>query len=138
MLRERLFALCEAYEAGRLDEVLESFADDVDFVSYAPVDVFPFLGRRRGRTEVAETMRAARKHYELLTYQPISVVASEDDAAAIVLVRLKQRATGRIIQLFVAVFVRFRDGRIVEFREFMDSFDAVQQVLGREIGLTAG
>ena len=26
-----------------------------------------------------------------------------------------------------------RDGRIIELREFMDSFDAVQQVLGREL-----
>jgi len=52
-----------------------------------------------------------------------------------VLARLRQRASGRVIQLFIADFLRFRDGRIVEMREFMDSFDAVQQVLGREIYL---
>jgi len=54
-------------------------------------------------------------------------------AAVIVMARMKQRATGRIIQTLFAQFVRFRDGRIVEFREFLDSFDAVEQVLGREI-----
>jgi ketosteroid isomerase-like protein len=36
----------------------------------------------------------------------------------------------------VARFIQFRDGRIVELREFMDSFNAVQQVLGREIDTT--
>lgn len=38
-----------------------------------------------------------------------------------------------MIRLFVADFLRLRQGRIVELRQFMDSFDAVQQVLGREI-----
>ena len=49
------------------------------------------------------------------------------------LARLRQRTTGRIIQLFIADFIRLENNRIVELREFMDSFDAVQQVLGREI-----
>jgi ketosteroid isomerase-like protein len=31
--------------------------------------------------------------------------------------------------------MRLEDGRIVELRDFMDSFDAVQQVLGRELSL---
>jgi hypothetical protein len=35
--------------------------------------------------------------------------------------------------LFVVEFLRFDKRRIVEIRKFMDSFDAVQQVLGREI-----
>ena len=49
------------------------------------------------------------------------------------LARLRQRMTGRIIQLFVAHFLRLQSGRIVELREFIDSFDPVEQVLGREI-----
>jgi limonene-1,2-epoxide hydrolase len=53
-----------------------------------------------------------------------------------VLARLRQRTTNRIIQLFVADFFRLENDRIVELREFMDSFDAVQQVLGREIELS--
>lgn len=47
--------------------------------------------------------------------------------------RLKQRANGRIIHLLIAQFMRFRQGRLFELREFMDTFDAVQQVPGREI-----
>jgi ketosteroid isomerase-like protein len=61
------------------------------------------------------------------------MVTEQEDAAVIVLARLRQRTTGRTIQLFIADFIRFDKGRIVELRQFMDSFDAVQQVLGREI-----
>jgi ketosteroid isomerase-like protein len=135
-LRERIYALCADHAAGRVDAVVDAFADDIDYVCYAPVDVFPYLGRRRGKAEVAASLKAAHAEFEYLSYQPIFVVAEKDDGAAIVLVRLKQRSTGRIIHLFVAHFVRFRDGRIAELREFMDSFDVVQQVLGREFDLT--
>jgi hypothetical protein len=33
----------------------------------------------------------------------------------------------------IADFRRFRDGRLVEFREFMNTFDVVQQVLDRQL-----
>jgi ketosteroid isomerase-like protein len=32
----------------------------------------------------------------------------------------------------LAHFMRFRGGKIVELREFMDSFSAAEQALGRE------
>jgi ketosteroid isomerase-like protein len=33
----------------------------------------------------------------------------------------------------IANFHRFRDGKVVEYRGFTDSFDAVEQILGREL-----
>ena len=75
-------------------------------------------------------------HFEYLSYTPVFMVTEKETAAAIVLARLRQRTTNRIIQLFVADFFRLENGRIVELREFIDSFDAVQQVLGREIALS--
>jgi ketosteroid isomerase-like protein len=35
----------------------------------------------------------------------------------------------------VANFLRFQDGRVIEFREFSNSFDVVEQALGRELRL---
>ncbi len=133
LLRKRLYELYAAYAEGRIEEALVEFDDKVVMTSYAPVDIFPYLGRKQGKAAVAATMNAAHADFEYLSYQPVFMVTEQDDAAVIVLARLRQRATGRTIQLFVADFIRFADGRIVELRQFMDSFDAVQQVLGREI-----
>ena len=132
-LRKRLYDLYAAYAAGELETVLREFDDDVTMTSYAPVEIFPFLGRKHGKAALAETMRTIRDGFDYLSYQPIFMVTEHDDAAVIVLARLRQHASGRVIQLFVADFLRMSHGRIVELRQFMDSFDAVQQVLGREL-----
>jgi ketosteroid isomerase-like protein len=43
----------------------------------------------------------------------------------------KQCATDRTLRFHIANFLRFRDGRLVEFREFANTFDLVQQAIGR-------
>ena len=132
-LRTRLYDIYAAFAAGRIDDALREFDDNVVMTSYAPVEVFPALGRQQGKAAVATTMHAMHAAFEHLSYAPVFMVVENGSAAAIVLAKLRQRTTGRIIQLFVAHFLRLQNGRIVELREFMDSFDAVQQVLGREI-----
>jgi hypothetical protein len=135
-LRNRLYDLYTAFAEGRIDDALIAFDDNVTMTSHAPVDVFPYLGRKHGKAAIAATMRSAHSAFEYLSYTPVFMVTENDTAAAIVLARLRQRTTNRIIQLFVADFFRLENDRIVELREFMDSFDAVQQVLGREIELS--
>ena len=39
-------------------------------------------------------------------------------------------STGRVLSLRLVNFLRIEDGRIVEFREFSDTFDVVEQAVG--------
>ena len=105
------------------------------FTSYTPIDIFPHLGRQSGKIAIAAMMAGMHAEFEHLAFQPIFVVAEKEAAAAIIMVRLRQRSTDRIIQLLTAHFIQFREGKISELHEFMDSFDAVQQVLGRELDI---
>src|SRR5450759_6006673 len=97
LLRKRLYELYAAYAAGRIDEVLRDYDDNVTMTSYAPVDIFHYLGRKQGKTAVAATMHAAHAAFEYLTYQTVFRVTEKKDAAVIVLARLRQRATDRTI-----------------------------------------
>jgi ketosteroid isomerase-like protein len=81
---------------------------------------------------VSEALRGAHLAYELISCEPVSMVVEDDNAATIVFTRSISRATGRSIQGMLAHFLRFRDGKIVEVREFLDSFGVAEQVLGRE------
>jgi ketosteroid isomerase-like protein len=133
VLRSRLRTLALAYAQGKLEFVTNFLDEDIDFISYAPVSVFPCLGKQRGKAAVAKSLEIIHAHFEFHTYSPVLMVVEANDAAVIIQARATQRATGRVIQLLFAQFLRFRDGHIIELREFTDSFDAVEQVLGREI-----
>jgi uncharacterized protein len=50
-------------------------------------------------------------------------------------VAFKQRSSGRTLTFHIADFLGFRDGRLFEFREFMNTFDVVQQVLDRQLAV---
>ena len=136
-IRQRIYNMCSAYGQGNLDFVLNFMDDDVHFVSHAPLAIFPCLGKQRGKAAVAKTLETIHAHFEFHSYLPIFTIVEGEHAAVIVLAVMKQRATGRTIQIRFAHFVRFQDGRIVDFREFLDSFDAVEQVLGHEIEIAS-
>jgi ketosteroid isomerase-like protein len=127
--------LYDAYERRDFERVAALIHDDIDWVIYAPVGVFPFAGPRRGRKDVLEVMARIAESYALVSYKREIVIVEGDRAAVMSDVSFKQRATERILRFRVANFLRFRDGRVIEFREFANTFDVVEQALGRELPL---
>ena len=119
-----------AYGTGDAPAIERIIHDDIDWIIHGPVGVFPFEGPRQGKAAVLQVLAEIAKDYALQAYDPEVVVVENDRAAVMSNVAFTQRTTGRLLRLRVAHFLRFRDGRLVEFREFMDSFDAVEQALG--------
>jgi ketosteroid isomerase-like protein len=133
VLRERLTTLYAAMKKRQLDFVLNAIHDDIEFISYSPIKVFPFLGHRRGKPAMAKALHSALDAFEVVACEPISMVIELENAAVMAFTRGVSRATGRSVQGMLAHFMRFRDGKIVELREFMDSLHAAEQALGREL-----
>ena len=131
--RATVHELYDAYKRRDIGRVAALIHDDIDWVMYAPVAVFPFAGPRRGRQAVLETLAAIGERFEVESYKREVVIVDGDRAAVMSDVTFKQRATGRILRFRVANFLRFQDGRVIEFREFIDTFDVVEQALGREL-----
>jgi ketosteroid isomerase-like protein len=102
---------------------------------YSPVSVFPFAGQQRGRAAVLQAMADIGAQYQLDNYQHEIMIVDGDRAAVMSDARFIQRATGRVLRFRIANFLRFQDDKLIEFREFMNSFDAVEQALGRELAL---
>ena len=132
-LKERIYAVYEAFSAGNFDILSEMFDEQVDFESNAPVEVFPYLGRLIGRAAVIRALRAVHGEFESIVFIPLRIIIDSQSAGVVVSVQLKQRTTQRAVRLFAAHFLRFNNNRIVEYRAFLDTFEAVQQVLGREL-----
>ena len=127
--------LYDAYERRDFTRGAALIHDDIDWIIYGPVAVFPFAGSRKGRAAVLEALTGIAEHYVLESYKREIAVVDGDRAAVMSDVSFTQRATGRTLRFRVANFLRFADGRVIEFREFANTFDVVEQALGREIAL---
>jgi len=129
--RDLVTDLYAAYARGDADRIAELIDDGIDWIIHGPMQIFPFAGHRRGKMAVLEALGALAKDYVLERYEPRSMLVDGDRAAVMSDVAFKQRATGRTLRFHIANFLRFRDGRVVEFREFANTFDVVEQALGR-------
>ena len=127
--------LYDAYGRRDFDRVAALIHDDIDWVIYAPMAVFPFAGPRHGRAAVLAAMAEIAMRFALESYKPEVMIVEGARAALMSNVSYKQRTTERVLRLRIASFLRLQDGRLIEYREFIDSFDAVEQALGRELQL---
>ena len=134
-LKERIYEIYRTFSAGHLDQVADMFDERVDFISNAPVDVFPYLGHRVGKVQVMKALEAVHDEFSTVEYLPLKIMIDGQSAGVIVSIRLTQRTTRRLIRVFSAHFLQFKDNRIIEYRAFLDTLEAVQQVLGREFDL---
>ena len=131
----RAFARCDVERIAALID------DDVAWVIHGPVQVFPFIGPRHGKAAVLECIAAIGSAYAVERYEPEIIVvegdraaandAREEGPAAMSNAAFLQRATNRTLSIRVVDLLRFRRGKLIEFREFCDTFDAAEQALGR-------
>ena len=68
-----------------------------------------------------------------MRYEVPHLVAEPDHAAAIIRIYFRKSARDRVVQTDIADFYRLRDGRIAQIRQFMESFNVVEQVLERDV-----
>lgn len=127
--------LYDAYERRDFVRVAAFIHDDIDWIIYGPVSVFPFFGPRRGRAAVLAVLAGIAEVFSLERYTREIVLVDGDRAAVMADVSFMQRATGRTLRFRVANFLRFAGGRVIEFREFANTFDVVEQVLGHELNI---
>lgn len=131
--RAALEDIIEAFQCGDHERLAARFDEDIDWLLNAPVSIFPFAGARRGKIEVLTGLALVYQSYSIAGYEVPVILADRDRAATIADVRVVQRSTRRVIRSRLASFYRFRDGKVVEYCGFTDSFDSAEQVLGYEL-----
>lgn len=125
----------DAFRRGDYARIAVRYDEDVDWLFYGPVAIFPEIGRRRGKVAVFQALEALNVKYRFDRHVTEQLIAEGDRAATIADTTLVQRASGRTIRCRIASFYRVHNGRVVEYRGFTDSFDVAEQVLGRELPL---
>jgi ketosteroid isomerase-like protein len=109
--------------------------DDVDWAIYGPIDMFPFLGARRGKEAVLEVIRQIADNIRVHRFDRESIMLGVDSAASMLRYSLTMLDSGKPISLRLAHFAQFKAGRLVSIKVLVDTFDLVEQALGRPIHL---
>ena len=123
-------ALYEAYAVGDIERAAAGISEDVDWAILAPRYLFDFAGPRRGRAGVIEAFREIARGYEFLAYEPKMLVVDAGQAAVYIRAQIRDRATQRTVDLELCDIMRIEDGRVVWFREFVDSVTAAVALYG--------
>ncbi len=136
-IRPTVEAYYQACAARDVERVMTFLADDVDWLVQGPVDVFAFLGQRRGRAAVLDGFGEIARKLQVTNYQVEILLVEGDRAAALIRITSIVRATGKVISVRTSQFSRFHNGKVVEMRGVLDSYDMVEQTIGRPLDVTA-
>lgn len=132
--RETVEAFFKAYGVRDVVKIAPFLRDDVQWTISGPVDLLPFCGTRRGKAAVLDLLgRVVPATLRVFKFTTELLLVDGDRAASLNRLSARRTADGRVISYRVAHFLRFNDGRVAENLTFIDSFDAVEQVLGQTL-----
>jgi uncharacterized protein len=131
--RQRVLNFLDVFYSGDIEGALGRCTDDVEFIANAPIDILPHMGHRRGKAALGEMWRTIHTRYSNMRHEVPILIAEGDRVATVIRVFFRKRSNERMVQFDIAAFYTFRDGRIAQIREVIDTFDMVQQVLERDV-----
>ena len=86
----------------------------------------------RGLPAVKESFDVWAAHSEMLTFTPYQIMVDGDSAMGLVHEHARCLANGREYDLYVATYLRIRDGKIVNWRVYWDPSPLVAAYKGME------
>ena len=128
-------ALHTAINERQLEDLETRIDDDVDWTIHGPIELFPFLGARRGKAAVLEVCRQISENVRVHRFDREMIMLGEDTAASMIRYSLTALDSNKPINLRLAHFAQFKAGRLLNIRVLLDTYELVEQALGRPIHL---
>jgi len=129
----------KVYAAREIEKIAAFLHDDVEWTISGPVDVLPFCGVHRGKADVLDLIkRRVPEVLRVFSFLPDEFLVEDDQVATLNRLSARRTDDGRVISYRVANFIRFRDDKVIENLSLLDSFDAVEQLLGHSLAVHDG
>lgn len=123
-----------AYAVRNTSRFAAFLDDNVEWTISGPVDVLPYCGTHRGKAAVMELFR--RRVPEVFSGFNLvrnTLLVDGDRVATLNRLTARHANDGRVVSYRLAHFMRFRNNKVVENLSLIDSYDAVEQVLGHSL-----
>jgi ketosteroid isomerase-like protein len=123
-----------AYATRDIAKIAPFIHDDVEWTIGGPVDFLPFCGMHRGKADVLDMIESKiNAVIRTVSFVPESIVVDGDQVAMLSRQTAKRTNDGCVVRYRVANMMRFCDGKVIENLSLLDSFDAVEQFIGRQL-----
>src|ERR1700738_2202957 len=106
-------ALHRAINERQLEDLEPLIDEDVDWAVYGPIDMFPFLGARRGKAAVLEVIRQVAENVRVHRFDRESIMLGVDSASSMIRYSLTALDSNKPISLRLPPFAQFKAGRAI-------------------------
>ena len=107
-----------AFGRGDIASVLDAVSEDVDWQTFGQI---PQGGQRRGRAGVGAFFAKVGEILEFSKFEPRQFIAQGDAVVALGGYTARAKHTGRSFDAEWAMVFTFRTGKVVKFREYVDT-----------------
>jgi len=114
--------LAEIGSGAEPAEIASLFTDDVQFEVPGDIGALPWIGRRTGRSAVADFVRGTRSLLERVRFDVQGILADEGRAVVFGDLASKVTATGKMIESPFSLILHVSDGKITRFQMLEDTF----------------
>ena len=119
-------------QPGDLDALID---EDIDWAIYGPIDMFPFFGARHGKAAVLDVIGHIADNVRVQRFDRETIMLGENTASSMIRYSLTALDSNKPVSVRVAHFAQFQAGLLSRLRVLVDTFDLVEQTLGRPIHL---
>jgi len=129
-------AFLDAFTSRDVERIAPYLDKDVIWTINGPVDLLHYCGVRQGSAAVLDLIgRQTPAMFHIRRFTPEFMLVDGDRASVLSRMSAVRRSDNRNISYRTAQFLRFANEKLVEFLAVIDSFDAVEQVLGHPIDM---
>ena len=128
-------AVVDGFYRALADRDMDTLATYLDggvvWTISGPVDILPFCGQRVGKDAVMKLlMQDSPTFLADRRFVPDTMLVDGNNAAVLAKLTAAKREDGHAISYRIAHFIKFHEEKVVEYVSIIDSFDAVEQMLG--------
>jgi len=120
----------EAFGRGDIATVLDALTDDVDWAAEAASTEIPWWGVRHGKKAAADFFTQLGTNSEVLEFTPVVMIGDGDVVLTVVDYKVKARSTGKVAEMQLHHYWKFRDGKIARYRGAEDTLQTLRTFEG--------
>lgn len=116
-----IMGMYEAFGRGDVEAILSCLTDDVDWAADTSSSVAPWYGPRHGKNDVVSFFQAFGSTMEVEEFTPLTFAANDDSVLSVVRCRATARGTGKLIDMNLHHYFKFRGNKVYYYRGTEDT-----------------